>query len=134
MIISNLLNLIHYLLLGALSGCITKVIAISRDIFIIIKDKYKIQSKIFLLIFIAIYILAGISLYTNIYSVFPIIAAIIYIILVWNGNEKLVRKTAFICYFIWLAYNIFVFSVVGIISNIISIISTLIAIYKSKIE
>ena len=35
MIISNILNLIHYLLLGAYSGCITKVLAIIRDNFII---------------------------------------------------------------------------------------------------
>ncbi|HHW69074.1 MAG TPA: YgjV family protein [Tenericutes bacterium] len=39
MIISNFLNIIHYLMLGTFSGCITKVLAIIRDSFIIFKDK-----------------------------------------------------------------------------------------------
>ena len=45
MIFSNLLNFMHYLLLGATSGCITKVIAIIRDIFVIEKKKYPLLNK-----------------------------------------------------------------------------------------
>lgn len=41
MVISNILNLIHYLLSSAYSECLTKVIAILRDLFIIIKSKDK---------------------------------------------------------------------------------------------
>ena len=50
MVISNILNLFHYLLLEAYSGCITKVLAIIRDCFIIISN-----TKLFL-IFYSIYI------------------------------------------------------------------------------
>lgn len=39
MAISNILNLVHYLLLGAYSGCITKVMAIIRDLFIMQKER-----------------------------------------------------------------------------------------------
>ena len=46
MIISNILNLIHYLLLGAFSGCVTKLLAIFRDYFIIFKEKYTRLSNI----------------------------------------------------------------------------------------
>lgn len=53
-------------------------------------------------------------------------------IVVWNGDEKKVKLIAFLCYIFWLTYNIFVFSVVGIISNIISLISTYIAYYNFK--
>lgn len=133
MVLSNVFNLMHYFLLGAYSGCITKVIAICRDTFVILKDKKKsLSSNIFLFIFILIYIMAGIYTYTNIWSILPLIAAIIYIIPIWNGNEIIVRKTAFICYFLWLIYNIFVFSIAGITSNIISIISTLVAIKNNN--
>ena len=41
MLISYVLFIIHYLLIGAYSGCITKVLAIFRNYFIILKDKYK---------------------------------------------------------------------------------------------
>lgn len=133
MIISNILNLLHYILLGAFSGCITKIISIFRDIIIINKRKNKIlSSKIILLIFLIIYILAGILTYNDIWSIFPIIAAIIYLIPTWNGNKLTVKKAAFLCYFFWLIYNIFVFSIAGIISNIISIISTFIAIKNNN--
>lgn len=50
MIISNILNLIHYLLLGAFSGCVTKLLAIFRDYFIIFKEKYTRLSNIIYLI------------------------------------------------------------------------------------
>lgn len=60
--------------------------------------------------------------------------AIIYIILCWNGNELQVKKSAFFCYFLWLIYNISVQSYAGIVSNIISIISTFIALKLEKIN
>ena len=64
MIISNVLNLIHYLLLGAYSGCVTKVLAIIRDNFIILKDKNKkLSSNIYLLLFILFSINSSINIY-----------------------------------------------------------------------
>ena len=78
------------------------------------------------------YFLAAILTYNGIFSIFPLVAAIIYMIVEWNGNELAIKKVAFVCYFLWLGYNIFVFSIVGIVSNTISIISTLIAIINAK--
>lgn len=133
MVVSNILNLIHYLLLGAYTGFITKIIAIFRDSFIILKDKNKKYNKsIFLYIFIIIYITVSIITYKNIWSLFPLVAAIIYLIPILNGNKKMVKQTALLCYFLWLAYNIFILSLAGIISNIVSIISTGIAVYSEK--
>ena len=123
------------LLLGAYSGCITKIIAICRDYFIILKSKNKLfSSNIFLIIFILIYIVTGILTYKSIWSVLPVLAAIIYIVPVWNGDELTIKKTAFVCYFLWLIYNIFVFSIAGIVSNVISIISTFVAIKIIKLS
>ena len=133
MVISNILNLVHYLLLGAYSGCITKVMAIIRDLFIIAKEKNKkLSSYWFLMLFILVYIVCAVFTYKGILSVFPILAAIIYIVPIWNGNEKTIKKTAFFCYFLWLVYNIFVFSIAGIVSNVVSIISTFIAIINEN--
>jgi len=135
MVISNILNLIHYILLGAFSGCITKLLAILRDYFIILKEKYnKLSNLFYLIMFIILYIIAAIFTYNSILSILPLVAAIIYIIFIWNGNEIIIKKTAFFCYFLWLIYNIFVLSIAGILSNIISIISTLIAIINIKEE
>ena len=133
MLLSNILNLVHYLLLGAFSGCVTKILAIFRDYFIILKEKYKNLSNIaYLIFFIILYMIATIFTYNGILSILPLMSAIIYIIFIWNGNEILIKKTAFFCYFLRLIYNIFVLSIAGIVSNIISIISTLLAIKKGK--
>ena len=85
-----------------------------------------------LTIIFIVYLISGIITYKNIYSILPILAATIYLYFVWNGNELKVKKAAFYRYFLWLAYNICVFSIAGIASNIVSIISTFIAIYNQK--
>ena len=133
MTIANILDIIHYILLGAYSGCITKVIALIRNEIIIIKEKNKkFNSKIILIILFAIYLVSGILTYKNLYSILPILAAMIYLYFIWNGNELKVKKVAFYCYFLWLIYNICVFSIAGITSNVVSIISTFIAVYNEK--
>ena len=131
MVISNIINLVHYLILGAYSGCITKVIAIFRDIFIVLKEKNKrLSSVLFLIIFILIYVGVSIYTFTNILSLFPLVAAIIYIIPTWLGNSKTVKKTALFCYILWLIYNIYVLSIAGVTANIVSIVSIIIGLKK----
>lgn len=135
MMIGNILDIIHYFLLGAYSGCITKVMALIRNEIIILKEKKnRLNNKIVLIIIIIAYIVSGILTYKNIYSILPILAAIIYLFFVWNGNELQVKIAAFGCYFLWLAYNICVLSVVGILSNCVAIVSTFFAMKNEKIE
>ena len=78
------------------------------------------------------YLIVGIYTFKDVYSILPLCAAIIYMIITWNGNEKQIKKVAFYCYFLWLAYNICILSIVGIISNIILLCSTFIAYQNSK--
>ena len=134
LVISNILNFFHYFFLGAFSGCVTKFLAILRDTTIVIKEKYHLPLKGGLIVFLFLYLLSSVLFYQNIFSLFPLLAAMIYVIAIWNGNDKLVRKTAFFCYFLWLCYNICVLSIAGVITNIISIISTGIAIVRNKNE
>lgn len=132
-IISNFLKLIHYILLDAYSGCITKILGILRDIIIVKKEKVKfLSSNIILLFLIFMYIIVSILTYSSIVSILPLIAALIYLIPIWNGNAIIVKKTAFISSIFWLIYDISVLSITGIISNLIFIISILIAIIKTR--
>ena len=105
MVLTNALEIIHYLLLGAFSGCITKIIALIRNIVIVVKDKHKAFNNVLIfIIFLLIYIISGILTYENIYSILPILAATIYLFFVWNGNELKVKKVAFYCYFLIYVY------------------------------
>lgn len=133
MCIANIIDIIHYVFLEAYSGLFTKVVALLRNIFIIIKEKNsKLNSKILLFIFIALYSLLAILTFESYISLLPFIAAIVYMIVVWNGNELQVKKIAFLCYFLWLIYNISVLSIFGTVSNIVSLISTYIAYLNEK--
>ena len=133
MCFANAFDIIHYLLLGAYSGCLTKAVTFTRNIFIIKKEKYdRLNNNYFLFFFIFLYFILSILSFDGIVSLFPFIAATIYMIVVWNGDEKKVKLIGFLCYIFWLTYNVFVFSVAGIISNIISLISTYIAYYNFK--
>ncbi len=133
MLIANILDIIHYFFLHAYSGCFTKIIALIRNEIIILKEKkQKLNSKLVLFLIFTVYIISGIISYQNIFSILPILAATIYLFFIWNGNELQVKKVAFFCYFLWLIYNICVFSVAGIVSNCISIVSTSIAVYNTK--
>lgn len=134
MVASNTLNLIHYLLLWATTGCLTKILAILRDFFIVIKEKRKRNSKIFLAIFIIIYIITAIITYKDFTSLLPLLAALIYIIAIRDWNEWVVKKSACFCYFLWLIYNIRIGSIIATLATIISIISSFIAILKYNKE
>lgn len=137
MCVANILDIIHYFFLNAYSGLATKVMALVRNIFILKKeDNKKLRSNIFLILFIISYIALAFITYKSIYSILPFVAAIIYMNVVWNGNELQIKKIAFLCYFFWLVYNISVFSVMGIASNIVALISTYIAYvnYKKEIK
>ena len=134
MCIANILEMLHYLLLGAWSGFAIKVIALIRNIFIIEKEyNRKLRKVFFLYLFIGIYIVIGVLTFKNIFSLLPMAAAVIYMIVVWDGDELQVKKISFLCYFLWLAYNICILSVMGIVSNIVALISTYIA-YKNMKE
>lgn len=135
MCIANILDILHYLFLDAFSGVFTKIMALIRNAFILRKeDNKKLKSNIFLILFIIVYIVLAIITFKNIYSILPFTAAIIYMIVVWNGNELQIKKIAFLCYFFWLVYNISVFSVMGIISNLVALVSTYIAYFNYKKE
>lgn len=135
MCIANIFNIFHYLLLNAYSGCVTKIIALIRNLFIIEKEKNKkYSSNIYLGLFIICYIVLSIVTYKDIYSLLPFAAAIIYLIACFNGEELRVKKYAYYCYYLWLIYDICIHSAAASISTFILLVSTGIAYYNRKKE
>ena len=129
-VISNVFDIAHYLLLNAYSGMLTKVLALFRNIFVLFKDKRKKQYHIFFFVLLVLYIIAGILTYKSIFSVLPIVAAITYLYAIYYCKELTIKSVSCGGYVLWLIYNICILSVVGIVSNIVAIISTAIAIYR----
>ena len=136
-ITGNVLNMIHYILLGAWSGMATKVIAIVRDSYVRHKGKMPELSKmpfkdiLPLLIFICAYIIMAIVTFESPLSILPLLAATLYTIGIYTGDERRLRITAASTCVLWLIYNISVLSVVGALGDVILITSNLIAIYRN---
>ena len=107
--------------------------AIIRDFLMVKQDKYKfLNSKIVLLLFVFAYIVFGFATYQGPLSILSILAALIYTVFCWNGNEDTVRKTLIVSEILWLIYNAYAKSYSGCIYSVIMIISTLVAIYKNR--
>ncbi len=117
---------IHYYLLNGISGFITSIISMIRNLLF---SKIK-SNKIGAIIFIVIYILVGIITYQNLYSILPVLATITYTIIINKDNPNYLRWGMFLTSLIWLDYNICIISYSGIITQIIALISNLIAIIK----
>lgn len=133
-VISAFINAIHYLLLGAYSGVFTKTVASIREMIVYekAKKKNKLNNFWFYLI-ISVYIISLFVLYDgNIINLFPIIAAIIYFAVEWSGNTTSIKIVALISFIMWLVYNMIVFSIPGIIHNIITITTLIIVLIKNK--
>ncbi len=134
-LIADILKLIHYIILGAYSGIVTKIMAVIRNITIIKQEKYKfLNSKILLLLFVIAYVIFGILTYQGPISLLSILAALIYTIFCWNGNEDTVRKTVIVSEILWLVYNTYAKSYTGCFYNIVMIRSTSFAIYRNKVD
>ena len=69
MMAANILDIIHSFLLGAYSGCITKILALIRNEIIIIKEKHKkLNNSFVLIVILSIYLVSGIITYENLKS------------------------------------------------------------------
>lgn len=124
--ISFFFKTLHYYLLGGISGFLTSLISMIRNIIF-----YKIkESKIWAVFFIIIYIIIGIITLKSIYTLLPVFATIIYTLIINYNNPKYLRYGIFITSLTWLIYNIYIISYSGIIIQIIMLISNIIAIIK----
>lgn len=124
--ISFFFKTLHYYLLGGISGFLTSLISMIRNIIF-----YKIkESKIWVVFFIIIYIIIGIITLKSIYTLLPVFATIIYTLIINYNNPKYLRYGIFITSLTWLIYNIYIISYSGIIIQIIMLISNIIAIIK----
>lgn len=128
-ITSNFAYAVHYFLLGGISGAFNCVISIIRNIVLI---KVKNNKVLISLLFIGLYLLVTVIFYENIYSVFPMLANSIYLLLIMKNSRKSILIGGIFDAFFWLIYSIFVFSYVGIVTEGILIVSNTVQLIKIK--
>ena len=132
-LISNLFYTLQYLLLGAFSGAGTNLIDVLQSL---IFYKYaKKEEKIpvaWIIVYIIIIIAIGFFTYTNLFSVIPIILAIIAAFGVWQDNLKINRIISIIISFCFIIYNISVTAYVSACGNVFQLVLAITAVYRFK--
>ncbi len=135
-IIANVFFTLHYFLLDGITGAISNVIGLLTYTFIYIFDKNKLgkAKNIFTLIMMIILLVATFLAYDNVFSVLPFIAFSFTIISFLNGKEDVIRKFGIVAAICWLTYAIVYVSYAAIVFEIITLIATIVSIFKTKNE
>lgn len=126
---SNFAYAVHYFLLGGISGAISNVIGMVRNITFI---KVKNNRLFAVIIFILLYLITTIIFYENIYSIFPMCGNSAYLICMMIGDRKSLLIGGILSSSFWLLYAIFVLSYVGMITETILIVSNVIQLIRIK--
>lgn len=131
LLFDNIFYFIQYILLHAYTGAFTNVIGLVRLGLFSYKGKNDFFKKNYVLYIICLlYILIGFITYENLGSIFPIIASVIYAVVLWQDNPKKIRIGTAFMLFMWMVYNLLVHAYVGALSEGIMFMSSILAIIK----
>ena len=124
-IIADVLHVVHYVLLGSAgyAGAAANVINIVRGTVYLKKDKFTRWKVAIPTVFVAVAMISSYFTWKGPVSILPAISTCITAVSYWCAKPEQIRKMNFIPLVMWLIYAISIFSVSGIISNALSIIS-----------
>ena len=132
-VIANGIYGIEYLLLGAFSAASMNFLSFLRLLVYYFYALLNIKMpKWILFVFIALVLLFGIITYDGLISLLPIIITVLYTYVFWQNNLNVARIIYIVAAIIWIYYNYEVGAYVGIIGNILEIITGLISLIKYR--
>ena len=143
-LLGSVLFAVNFFMLGAVVGGLLNVIAVFRAIVYSNKENFRAESKVWIYLFISLYVLSYIltftlfgtpfTLKTAILELLPVIAMTATTLGFYVNNAAFIRKMGLICCPGWLIYNIFNLAVGAIICEAVSICSVIIGIIRLDIK
>ena len=133
---SSCLYVLQYILLGAFVGAVLDILSAFSTFAAERKDKgFVSRHKTAVIICLNLsFVVAGVCLYENIFSLFPIAGAIFQTSAFWITDEKIIRLVSLLGAPFWLCYNLESQAYGPVLGSIFAIISLLIAIYRYDIR
>ena len=140
-ILAYICYIIHYLLIGAIAGSYTLVIATIRDYYIYLREKHHKKHrnrKLYNnpLVFIALFSTYVTLIFFNISTVgniLPLAAGLVYLCFEWFTTNKTTLKFAGgLTTIPWIVYNILCFSIPGTITDSIQLVASFVSVAKDK--
>ena len=126
---SDILWLVHYLLISANSAAAVAVVSLVREIVLLKNGDNAALKKKCMLVFIAFSIVLGILTWKGAFSIFPCIASILANISFCMSVPMLSRMMSFPISVCMLICDIFSGSISGIVNEVFTMISSVIGIY-----
>lgn len=123
---------ISYFFLNAYTGIAMVFIAIIRNIIFMYYNKGK-KSNIYTLLFISILIIIStIFTYSGPLSLLSVLATALYTYSVWQKDTKLYKILGVPISLLWISYNVYIYSIFGIILESILLMSAVGGFIKEK--
>ena len=132
---SSVLYVLQYVLLGAMEGAAIDILSTVATVAAHQKhNKFiaKYQTAVIILLNLA-FVIAGLCLYENIFSLFPIAGAMLQTSAFWISSETKIRCVSFLGAPFWLVYNLASQAYGASIGSALSIVSIGLAIYRYDI-
>lgn len=126
------------IMLNGYTGAAMSAIMMARDLILLIQEKQKAKGKSInekfdmavLIITIVLVIVLTIFTYNGLLSLLSVVATLITTFALWQKDVKRYKILGVVAGILWLAYNIFIYSIMGIILEIILVISSIIGCVK----
>ena len=129
---SRILYIVQYILLGAFEGATLDICGSASSVLAQNKNKGIIKKHL-LPFFIGIntlIIVIGLSLYVNVFSLFPIVGVLFHTSAFWMDNEKWIRRVSLAGCPFWLIYNFASGAYGSCIGDVLSMVSIGIAMIR----
>lgn len=131
----NIIYVIHYLMLGAYSGCVSLLLTAVSNAVLSAKGRSWAQWKGWKWLFSALFAVSCIATWQNVFSLIPCAASIVSVLTNWSSNGKWIRfGKLFLIGPGWIVYNIYVHSWSGLLCEIIGMCSAWISIRRYGVK
>lgn len=120
-IIASIFFVLHFLLLEAYIGAAANLIIIFRNFVFEEKDEKRkwASNSLWLLFFILILISISFYSWKGLISLLPILSTIMGTYARWSGHPDKIRAFSLLSTALWIPYNLFVGSIIGVITQVI---------------
>lgn len=129
-LLSDMVSLLHFLMLGAFSGALIACIGCFRELTFLKCSKDSPKGKIMLIIFIIVSLVSAAVSWKGFFSILPTIASVISVISFYQGDPKITRILSFPISMCMGTYCFFVKSYTGIINEVLTVMSSILGIIR----
>lgn len=132
-ILSYIMFVIHYYLLGGITGSICNLLGLIGFLIIyFLEDKYKNKLEFFVFPVVISIIVVSLFTFKDLYSIFPIFASISVLISFLEKDVHVIRLIGVFSAVCWLVYAIYCKSYVAIIFEVLLLSSTFVSVLKNN--